>query len=60
VATFGVPARLRDKTLDAYLDAVNPLHKFTDLAAAAQAADDRTGVATTARALHSWLKEKNR
>lgn len=57
---FGAPARLRDGALDAYLDALKGTHTFTDLAAAAEAADNRQSLLDAARALHAWQKEKIR
>ncbi|MGK2910265.1 MAG: DUF4350 domain-containing protein [Sphingobium sp.] len=57
---FGAPARLRDGALDAYLDALKGTHKFTDLAAAAEAASDRQSLLDAAQALHAWQREKIR
>lgn len=58
VAAFGVPARLRDETLDAYLDSLGGNHRFTDLARAAGDASDRARLVEAAQALHQWEKEK--
>ncbi|AUW58209.1 hypothetical protein C1T17_08920 [Sphingobium sp. SCG-1] len=57
---FGAPARLPDSALDAYLDGPKGTHKFTDLAGAAKAANDRQSLLDAARALHAWQKEKIR
>lgn len=51
---FGAPARLRDKTLDVYLDRLGGRGRFTDLAAAATDATDRASLLGAARALHEW------
>lgn len=58
VAAFGVPARLRDAALDAYLDRMGGRVPFTTLAAEADAARDTDGMLAAARALHAWQKEK--
>ena len=60
VAIFGIPARLRDGALDAYLDQLKTGRRFTDLAAQAEVADDRDSLLAAAQALHSWQKEKMR
>jgi hypothetical protein len=57
---FGVPARLRDTALDAYLDRLGVRARFTDLATVAAAADDRHSLLAAAQALHNWKKEKSR
>jgi hypothetical protein len=61
---FGVPARLRNgdagAALDVYLDSLKGPSRFTDLARAAQAAEDRHGLLEAAQALHDWQGEKNR
>jgi hypothetical protein len=60
VATFGVPARLRDAALDAYLDKLSgrgPM-RFSELARAAEATRDRASLVAAAQALHQWQKEK--
>jgi hypothetical protein len=61
---FGVPARLRTgdagAALDVYLDSLKGPSRFTDLARAAQAAEDRHGLLEAAQALHDWQGEKNR
>ncbi|HSI16472.1 MAG TPA: hypothetical protein VK980_01785 [Sphingomonas sp.] len=56
---FGVPARLRDGAIDAYLDRLGRGAKFTDLAEAARSARDRHEVLDAAQALHKWQWEKN-
>lgn len=65
VATFGVPARLRDTALDAYLDQIGggvrgTGARFSDLAHAAEASNDVGSLIDTARALNEWQKEKTR
>lgn len=57
---FGVPARLRDAALDAYLDRLGGRARFTDLSGIAAAAEDRHSLLAAAQALHSWKKEKSR
>jgi hypothetical protein len=59
VAAFGVPARLRDAALDAYLDKLGGRGRFSDLARAAETADDRRALLAAAQALHDWQGEKN-
>jgi len=58
VIAFGVPARLRDAALDAYLDRLGGRRRFSELAQAAEVADDRHTLVAAARALHDWQKEK--
>jgi len=58
VATFGVPARLKDAALDAYLDKLGSGHRFSELARAAEATQDRAELVAAAQALHHWQKEK--
>jgi hypothetical protein len=53
-----ISGRLRDGALDARLDQLRGRHRFTELVAAAQAADDRESVLAAARALHEWQEEK--
>lgn len=60
VAAFGVPARLRDGALDAYLDGYKGADRFTDLAKAAEEAGDRHSLLAAARALHAWQREKTK
>ena len=57
---FGAPARLRGAELDAYLDHLGGRRRFTDLAAAAEAAGDRHALLAAAQALYDWKKEKGR
>jgi hypothetical protein len=56
-AALGLPASIRGATLDAWLDKLPGRRRFTDLAAAAEAADDRAGLLAAARDLHDWQKE---
>jgi len=58
VTAFGVPAGLRDRGVDDYLDRMGGRAKFSDLAAAADAASDRQNLVAAAQALHDWQKEK--
>jgi len=58
VVTFGVPARLKDAALDAYLDKLGSGHRFSELARAAEATQDRAELVAAAQALHHWQKEK--
>ena len=58
VTAFGVPAKLRDTGIDDYLDKLSGRAKFSDLAAAADAASDRQSLVAAAQALHDWQKEK--
>lgn len=54
---FGVPPRLRDEALDAYLDKLGGSRPFSALAADMAAANDRHSVLEAARALHGWQEE---
>ena len=58
VIAFGVPSRLRDRAIDDYLDRLSGRARFSDLAAAAEAASDRQQLVAAAQALHDWAKEK--
>jgi hypothetical protein len=60
VATFGVPARLKDAALDAYLDRLGTWrgHRFSELARTAENTQDRDQLVAAAQALHQWQKEK--
>ena len=60
VATFGVPARLKDAALDAYLDKLGAWrgHRFSELARTAETTQDRDALVAAAQALHQWQKEK--
>ena len=58
VTAFGVPAKLRDKGVDDYLDKMSGRARFSDLAAAADAASDPASLVAAAQALHDWQKEK--
>ena len=60
VIAFGVPSRLRGPAIDAYLDKVSRRSRFTDLAQAVDAADDKASLVAAARALHDWQKEKGK
>ncbi len=59
VARFGVPARLKDEALDAYLDRFEAADgaQFSELARAAEAADNRDDVVAAARRLHEWQEK---
>jgi hypothetical protein len=58
VVAFGVPARLRDAAIDAYLDGLGRRRRFTEFADQAKAARDRHGMLAAAQALHQWRQEK--
>ena len=58
IASFGVPSRLRDGQIDAYLDKLSGRERFTDLARAVETASDRNSLVIAAQALHDWQKEK--
>jgi hypothetical protein len=58
VTVFAVPSRVKDGELEAYLDRLKGGSRFTDLAAAAEAARDRAAMLAAAQALYSWQKEK--
>ena len=60
VATFGVPARLKDAALDAYLDKLGAWrgHRFSELARTAETTRDQDALVAAAQALHQWQKEK--
>ena len=58
VVAFGVPGKLRDGAIDDYLDKLSGRARFSDLAAAADAASDRQSLVAAAQALHDWQKEK--
>ncbi len=60
VATFGVPARLKDAALDAYLDKLGAWrgHRFSELARTAETTQDQDALVAAAQALHQWQKEK--
>ncbi|MBN8816439.1 MAG: hypothetical protein J0J06_13445 [Sphingomonas sp.] len=60
VIAFGVPAKLRDKAIDDYLDRMGGRAKFSELAAAADDAADRQELVAAAQALHDWQKEKGK
>ena len=55
-----VTTGLRDKAIDDYLDKMGAGAKFSDLAAAADAASDRASLVAAAQALHDWQKEKGK
>ena len=57
VTAFGVPSKLRDRAIDDYLDKMGGRARFSDLAAAADAASDRQSLVAAAQALHDWQKE---
>ena len=60
VATFGVPARLKDAALDAYLDKLGAWrgHRFSELARTAETTRDQDALVAAAQELHQWQKEK--
>ncbi len=58
VRAFGLPARLKGEAIHAYLDGLSGERRFTDLAAAAEAAGDNATMLAAARALHQWQQEK--
>jgi len=60
VTAFGVPATLRDQAIDDYLDRMGGRARFSDLAAAADAATDKAALVAAAQALHDWQKEKGK
>lgn len=60
ITAFGVPAKLRDKAIDDYLDRLSGRAKFSDLAAAADAASDKASLVAAAQRLHDWQKEKGK
>ena len=60
ITAFGVPARLRDEGVDAYLDRLPGRARFSDLAAAARDANDNHALVQTTRALHEWQRETKR
>jgi hypothetical protein len=60
IVAFGVPSRLRGAAIDRYLDKISGRSRFTDLAQAVDAADDKASLVAAARALHDWQKEKGK
>lgn len=58
VTVFGVPARLRDDSITAYLDKLDGRSSFSTLASAAQRARSREELLAAAQALHRWQGEK--
>lgn len=60
VTVFGVPSRLREGAIDAYLDRLGGSRRFSDLAATVRAARGRHELTDAAGALHQWLWEKRR
>lgn len=60
VGVFGVPGRLRDGGLDAYLDGLAGRARFTALAEQARIARHPRDMLAAAQALHQWLWEKTR
>jgi len=58
VAAFGVPARLHDAALDAYLDGLGGGDRFSDLARRARDARDGHEMLAAAQGLHRWKQEK--
>jgi hypothetical protein len=59
VAAFGIPAGLKEAALDEYLDRFggNGRRRFSELAQAAELADDRISVVEAAQALHEWQEK---
>lgn len=60
VGVFGVPPRLRNTALDAYLDGLAGRARFTALADQARSAHRPRDMLAAAQALHHWLWEKTR
>jgi hypothetical protein len=58
ITVFGVPTRLRDGAVDAYLDRLDGRTSFSALAKAAAAAHRRDELLSAAQALHRWQWEK--
>ena len=58
VRSFGVSPRLKGAAIDAYLDGLGDGPRFTEMAAAAEAATDAQRLLNAARALHAWQQEK--
>lgn len=58
VHAFGISPRLKGSALDDYLDGLGGRARFTDLAYAAEDADDNHELLAAARALHAWQQEK--
>lgn len=54
---FGAPARLREGSLDAYLDNMPRGERFSELAEAASKARHRQDMLAAAQALHQWQRE---
>jgi hypothetical protein len=57
VQTFGVSARLTPPEVDRYLDGLGSGAAFTELAAAAERADNNGEMLAAARALYAWKRE---
>ena len=60
VIAFGVPAKLRDKNIDDYLDKLRGRARFSDLAAAADQASDRASLVAAAQALWHYTLIRDR
>jgi len=58
VSNFSIFAHRRDDELDGYLDRLKGGRRFSDLAAAAEEAQDRAAMLAAAQALYAWQKEK--
>jgi hypothetical protein len=58
VQAFGVSPRLKGAAIDAYLDGLGGGTRFTELAAAAEAAGNTSDLLAAARALHAWQQER--
>jgi hypothetical protein len=57
VQAFGVSARLTPAEVDRYLDGLGGGAAFTELAAAAEGANNDSEMVAAARALHAWKRE---
>jgi hypothetical protein len=57
-SNFPIFAHRRDDEFDIYLDRLKGGRRFTDLAAAAEEAQDRAAMLAAAQALYAWQKEK--
>ncbi|RIA36723.1 hypothetical protein DFR49_4008 [Hephaestia caeni] len=58
VRGFGLSPRLKGPAIDAYLDDLGGETRFSDLASAAEGAEDNATMLAAARALHQWQRER--